>query len=64
MAASTRWSPHRGTLTVTGVATKPTFYQSADLVFKELTVRGSFIYEQEFNMAIDLWLEVWSTSNR
>ena len=44
----------RGLLTVTGVATRPPFYQSADLVFKELTIRGSFIYEQEFEMAIDL----------
>jgi threonine dehydrogenase-like Zn-dependent dehydrogenase len=44
----------RGVLTVTGVATKPPFYQSADLVFKELTIRGSFIYEQEFDMAIGL----------
>jgi len=44
----------RGVLTVTGVAPKPPFYQAPDLVFKELTVRGSFIYEQEFAMAIDL----------
>jgi threonine dehydrogenase-like Zn-dependent dehydrogenase len=44
----------RGVLTVTGVATKPPFFQSADLVFKELTIQGSFIYEQEFEMAIDL----------
>jgi threonine dehydrogenase-like Zn-dependent dehydrogenase len=44
----------RGVLTVTGVAIKPPFYQSADLVFKEFTIRGSFIYEQEFDMAIGL----------
>jgi threonine dehydrogenase-like Zn-dependent dehydrogenase len=44
----------RGVLTVTGVAAKPPFYQAADLVFKELTIRGCFIYEQEFDMAIDL----------
>lgn len=44
----------RGVLTVTGVAPKPPFYQAPDLVFKELTIRGSFIYEQEFAMAIDL----------
>jgi threonine dehydrogenase-like Zn-dependent dehydrogenase len=44
----------RGTLTVTGVAAKPPFYQAPDLVFKELTIRGSFIYEGEFAMAIDL----------
>lgn len=44
----------RGVLTVTGVAPKPPFYQAPDLVFKEITVRGSFIYEQEFAMAIDL----------
>jgi threonine dehydrogenase-like Zn-dependent dehydrogenase len=44
----------RGVLTVTGVAAKPPCYQAADLVFKELTIRGSFIYEEEFDMAIDL----------
>jgi threonine dehydrogenase-like Zn-dependent dehydrogenase len=44
----------RGVLTVTGVAPKPPFYQAPDLVFKEITIRGSFIYEQEFAMAIDL----------
>ena len=44
----------RGVLTVNGVATKAPFYQSADLVFKELTIRGSFIYQQEFDMAVDL----------
>jgi threonine dehydrogenase-like Zn-dependent dehydrogenase len=44
----------RGVLTVTGVAPKPPWYQAPDLVFKELTIRGSFIYEQEFAMAIDL----------
>jgi threonine dehydrogenase-like Zn-dependent dehydrogenase len=44
----------RGVLTVTGVAPKPPHYQAPDLVFKEITIRGSFIYEQEFGMAIDL----------
>ncbi|MGU3499782.1 zinc-dependent alcohol dehydrogenase [Mycobacterium sp. C31M] len=44
----------RGVLTVTGVAPRPPHYQAPDLVFKEITIRGSFIYEQEFAMAIDL----------
>lgn len=44
----------RGVLTVTGVAPRPPYYQAPDLVFKEITIRGSFIYEQEFGMAIDL----------
>ena len=44
----------RGVLTVTGVAIKPPFYQCGDLGFKELTIRGSFIYQQESEMAIDL----------
>ena len=44
----------RGTLTVTGVAPRPPHLQAPDLVFKEITIRGSFIYEQEFAMAIDL----------
>jgi len=44
----------RGVLTVTGVAPKQPFYDAGDLVFKELTIRGSFIYEAEFGMAIDL----------
>jgi threonine dehydrogenase-like Zn-dependent dehydrogenase len=42
----------RGVLTVTGVAAQPPFYQSADPVFKELTIWGRFIYQQEFDMAI------------
>ena len=44
----------RGVLTVPGVAATPPFYQIADLVFKELSIRGSFIYQEEFDMAIDL----------
>ena len=44
----------RGVLTVTGVAPEPAFYRASDLVFKEITVRGSFIYQEEFGMAIDL----------
>jgi len=44
----------RGVLTVTGVAAKAPFYQAPDLVFKELTIQGSFIYEGEFAMAIEL----------
>lgn len=44
----------RGVLTVTGLARKPVSYQSADLIFKELTVRGSYIYDDEFAMAIEL----------
>ena len=44
----------RGVLTVTGVAPTPPHYQAPDLIFKELTIRGSFIYQEEFDMAIDL----------
>ncbi|WP_395310877.1 alcohol dehydrogenase catalytic domain-containing protein [Mycobacterium sp. AMU20-3851] len=44
----------RGVLTVTGVAPEPAFYRAPDLVFKEITIRGSFIYQEEFGMAIDL----------
>ena len=45
--------PH-GRLTVTGFARKPPSYQAADLLFKEIEIRGSFIYVEEFAMAIDL----------
>ncbi|MFJ4172092.1 alcohol dehydrogenase catalytic domain-containing protein [Paenarthrobacter sp. NPDC089714] len=45
--------PH-GRLTVTGFARNPPTYQAADLLFKEIDIRGSFIYVEEFAMAIDL----------
>jgi threonine dehydrogenase-like Zn-dependent dehydrogenase len=44
----------RGVLTVTGLARKPPHYQAADLIFKELSIRGSYIYDGEFAKAIDL----------
>ena len=43
-----------GILTVTGIAPKLSHYQATDLVFKETTIQGSFIYDEEFAMAIDL----------
>jgi 2-desacetyl-2-hydroxyethyl bacteriochlorophyllide A dehydrogenase len=44
----------RGRLTVTGFARRQPAYRSEDLLFKELEIRGSFIYVEEFAMAIDL----------
>lgn len=44
----------RGRLTVTGFARENPFYRAQDLLFKELEIRGSFIYIDEFQIAIDL----------
>jgi 2-desacetyl-2-hydroxyethyl bacteriochlorophyllide A dehydrogenase len=44
----------RGVLTVTGFSRRPPSFDAADLIFKELTIRGSFIYLDEFEAAIDL----------
>jgi 2-desacetyl-2-hydroxyethyl bacteriochlorophyllide A dehydrogenase len=44
----------RGRLTVTGFARVDPSFRSADLLFKELEIRGSFIYVDEFDVAIDL----------
>lgn len=44
----------RGRLTVTGFARQSPFYRAEDLLFKELEIRGSFIYVEEFEIAIDL----------
>ena len=43
-----------GTLTVTGYSRRPPSYDAADLLFKEITIRGSFIYTTEFTEAIGL----------
>lgn len=51
--AVTVLAPH-GRLTVTGFARRPPHYQAADLLFKEIDIRGSFIYVEEFAQAIDL----------
>jgi threonine dehydrogenase-like Zn-dependent dehydrogenase len=45
--------PH-GILAVTGFARKNPFFDAADLLFKEIEIRGSFIYTSEFSGAIDL----------
>jgi threonine dehydrogenase-like Zn-dependent dehydrogenase len=45
--------PH-GRLTVTGFAREQPFYRAQDLLFKELEIRGSFIYLEEFRTAIEL----------
>ncbi len=44
----------RGTLTVTGFSRRPPTFDAADLLFKEITIRGSFIYVEEFGEAIRL----------
>jgi threonine dehydrogenase-like Zn-dependent dehydrogenase len=44
----------RGRLTVTGFARENPHYRAQDLLFKELEIRGSFIYIDEFQIAIDL----------
>jgi threonine dehydrogenase-like Zn-dependent dehydrogenase len=45
--------PH-GRLTVTGFSRRPPSYRTQDLLFKEIEIRGSFIYVEEFSQAIDL----------
>ncbi|MGC5224552.1 zinc-dependent alcohol dehydrogenase [Micromonospora sp. DT81.3] len=45
--------PH-GTLTITGFSRRPPSFNAADLLFKEVTIRGSFIYVDEFEEAVDL----------
>jgi 2-desacetyl-2-hydroxyethyl bacteriochlorophyllide A dehydrogenase len=45
--------PH-GRLTITGFARRPPSFRAADLLFKEIEIRGSFIYVEEFDQAIDL----------
>jgi threonine dehydrogenase-like Zn-dependent dehydrogenase len=45
--------PH-GRLTVTGFARRPPTYRAQDLLFKEIEIRGSYIYVEEFAQAIDL----------
>lgn len=44
----------RGRLTVTGFARRPPSYRAEDLLFKEIEIRGSYIYVEEFTQAIDL----------
>lgn len=44
----------RGRLTVVGFARRPPAYRADDLLFKEIDIRGSFIYVEEFAQAIDL----------
>jgi threonine dehydrogenase-like Zn-dependent dehydrogenase len=45
--------PH-GRLMVTGLARQDPSFSAADLIFKEVEIRGSFIYTDEFPTAIDL----------
>jgi 2-desacetyl-2-hydroxyethyl bacteriochlorophyllide A dehydrogenase len=45
--------PH-GRLTITGFAREDPSFRSSDLLFKEVEIRGSFIYIDEFPAAIDL----------
>lgn len=45
---------HRGVLTVNGFSRQPPAFDAADLLFKEIQIRGSFIYLGEFAGAIDL----------
>jgi (R,R)-butanediol dehydrogenase/meso-butanediol dehydrogenase/diacetyl reductase len=44
----------RGRVTVTGLARSAPVYRPQDLLFKEIEIRGSFIYDQEFDEAISL----------
>ena len=44
----------RGRLTVVGISPEPPSFESKDLLFKEIDIRGTFIYMEEFDMAIDL----------
>jgi threonine dehydrogenase-like Zn-dependent dehydrogenase len=46
-------APH-GTLCLTGFSRKPPFFNSGDVLWKELRILGSFIYVQEFADAISL----------
>lgn len=43
-----------GTLTVSGWAPTPPTFDPKDLVFKEITLRGSFIYTTEFAEALEM----------
>ena len=44
----------RGRLTVVGICPEPPSFKAEHLLFKEIDIRGSFIYLEEFDMAIDL----------
>ena len=44
----------QGRLTVVGVAQEKVKFQSTDLIFKEIDMRGSFIYTDEFAQTINL----------
>ncbi len=44
----------RGRLTVVGICPEPPSFKAELLLFKEIDIRGSFIYMEEFDMAIDL----------
>jgi threonine dehydrogenase-like Zn-dependent dehydrogenase len=44
----------RGRLTIAGISLEKPYFVATDLIFKELDIRGSFIYQQEFAQAIEL----------
>jgi (R,R)-butanediol dehydrogenase/meso-butanediol dehydrogenase/diacetyl reductase len=44
----------RGRLTVAGISTVNPSFRATDLIFKEIDIRGSFIYQEEFALAIEL----------
>jgi 2-desacetyl-2-hydroxyethyl bacteriochlorophyllide A dehydrogenase len=44
----------KGRLTIAGIALEKPYFTATDLIFKELEIRGSFIYQQEFAQAIEL----------
>ena len=44
----------RGVITIVGVATGPVGLQSPNVIHKEATIRGSFIYVEEFALAIEM----------
>ncbi|MFF2840577.1 zinc-binding dehydrogenase [Paenarthrobacter sp. NPDC057981] len=44
----------RGTVTLTGLSRRPATFDTADVLHKEITLKGSFIYVEEFSEAIQL----------
>lgn len=54
MQAAIRLLPPRGCLTVVGVAQHPIGFSAIELLAKEIEIRGSFIYNEEFAQTIDL----------
>ncbi|MCB8878093.1 zinc-dependent alcohol dehydrogenase [Acidisoma silvae] len=54
MEAAVHVLPAHGTLTVVGVAQHPIGFSPTELLFKEIQIKGSFIYNDEFRQTINL----------